>query len=450
MKKYFLVLIVVWAILVTSCKKYLDVPTPADQVLSVNVFSSDEKAEAAVLGIYGNMINGSPSIMNFLTTIYGGLSSDEILRFNPSLVYQEFMSNDLTATNPQIRNIWSSAYKSIYYANAVLDGLEKSIHLSNGVKKRLTGECKIVRAYCYFYLVSLFGPVPIAEGPDYSINSSLHRNSVNEVYEFMSQDLNEASEVLGEAFLNGERSRPNRWAAKALLARVYLYKGEWILASQFATDLIGSGVFTPLEDPSNVFLKNSKEAIWQLAPTIGLLPETKQLRPIGQRPQVYIRNTIMSGIEPGDMRKLRWIDSVIYQGVIYHYPSKYKNASNVVTEYYMILRLGEQYLIRAEARVRMGDLNGAIDDINTIRVRAGLSALPYSLNEDEILGAVLKERSIEFLSEWAHRWLDLKRLGMSMEILGPLKPTLAGDDLLYPIPSDEILSNYYLTQNPGY
>ena len=123
----------------------------------------------------------------------------------------------------------------------------------------------------------------------------------------------------------------------------------------------------------------------------------------------------------------------------------------------MVLRLAEQYLIRAEAEVNGAGngLGGAISDINAIRNRAGLPATTAS-TPAQVMAAIMQERRIEFFAEWGHRWLDLKRTGRVdsvMTIATPLKN--AGTkwqsfQQLYPIPANERAFDPNLTQNPGY
>ncbi|MBO9635522.1 MAG: RagB/SusD family nutrient uptake outer membrane protein, partial [Chitinophagaceae bacterium] len=116
-------------------------------------------------------------------------------------------------------------------------------------------------------------------------------------------------------------------------------------------------------------------------------------------------------------------------------------------------RLAEQYLIRAEARAHLDNLDGAKADMYEIRKRAGLEELPRTLGKDDILLAIEKERQIELMAEWGHRWLDLKRTGRTTAAFStiPLKQPWAGDyQLLYPIPAIEIEANINLIQNPGY
>ena len=123
----------------------------------------------------------------------------------------------------------------------------------------------------------------------------------------------------------------------------------------------------------------------------------------------------------------------------------------------MVLRLAEQYLIRAEANAHSGDLASAIKDLNIIRQRAGLGTLPSSLTQAQVIAAVAQERRIELFAEWGHRWFDLKRTGQVDAVMSEITPQKVGAitgwksyQQLYPIPQSERQLNPNLTQNPGY
>ncbi len=108
-------------------------------------------------------------------------------------------------------------------------------------------------------------------------------------------------------------------------------------------------------------------------------------------PKYYLTPQLLSAFEPADTRFSNWIDSTFTTNY-YYYPRKYKQRQGepgvTSTEDYIMLRLAEQYLIRAEARARQNDLPGAIADLNIIRQRAGLADLSETLNGDEVLAAV--------------------------------------------------------------
>ncbi len=119
----------------------------------------------------------------------------------------------------------------------------------------------------------------------------------------------------------------------------------------------------------------------------------------------------------------------------------------------MIFRLAEQYLIRAECRLRQNNLEGATDDINIIRNRANLPSIS-STNQEEMLEVILHERQVELFTEWGHRWLDLKRTSQVDAVMQTVAPVKGASwertDQLYPIPMQDILKNPNLTQNRGY
>ena len=115
-----------------------------------------------------------------------------------------------------------------------------------------------------------------------------------------------------------------------------------------------------------------------------------------------------------------------------------------------MLRLAEQYLIRAEAEAEKGQLANAINDINVIRNRAWLGSLPGNLGQTQVLAAIAQENRIEFFAEWGHRWFDLKRTGQANSVLAPIKPFWESTAQLFPIPYTEIQADPNLIQNPGY
>jgi hypothetical protein len=114
-----------------------------------------------------------------------------------------------------------------------------------------------------------------------------------------------------------------------------------------------------------------------------------------------------------------------------------------------VLRLAEQYLIRAEARTQQNNIAGAQADVNVIRHRAGLGDTPAN-DKESLLTAIDQERKHELFNEWGHRWLDLKRTGRADAVLSAIKPQWKPTAVLFPIPESEIINNPALKQNPGY
>lgn len=439
----------------TSCKKLIAVDPPSDQIVSSEIFKSDATARAAATGIYSEMMNNANQFTTHAVSLYAGMSADELYYFSPG-TRDEFVSNNLTGSNHATLEtlFWTPAYRYIYWANSSIEQLERSTTLTPSVQKSLLGETKFVRAFCYFHLVNLFGDVPLALSSDYTVNQGLARAPKQVVYDQIVADLSAAYDLLGFDASN-KGVRPSKWAAAALLSRVYLYQGAWVSAEDWATRVIGSGAFTLNTSLQNVFLKDSKETIWQLQP-VNLTRNTWEGNMVlpasaSSIPTFLIRPSLINAFEPGDGRFLSWIKSRVYTGQTLYYPYKYKvQASSTLTEYYVVLRLAEQYLIRAEARLRQNNTTGALQDVNTIRNRASLPSIAYT-GLPALTTAVEHERQIELFVEWGHRWFDLKRTGRASAVLGSLKgPDWQETDQLYPIPVGQINANNALIQNPGY
>ena len=210
----------------------------------------------------------------------------------------------------------------------------------------------------------------------------------------------------------------------------------------------------------NVFVKTSQEAILQLqainTSTAGPINtwEGYSIIPLNTTTApgyIMYSNFVTSFESLTDKRYLSWIKSYTpATGPTVYYPFKYKVRVGAVTEYSMVLRIAEQYLIRAEARAQQSNIGGAKSDIDAIRTRAGLLPLATGLTKDQLLLAVEKERKLELFNEWGHRWFDLKRTGRAITVLSAIKTGVTTDDLLYPIPLDATLTNNKLTQNKGY
>jgi hypothetical protein len=462
MNKLFIIIPVF--VLFGSCKKFTEIPPPDSQLTTSVVFSNDATATAAMAGIYGQMLANSNVIGGSATDLsfYAGLSADELTAYSSDATLQQLYNSTVSVSTANIGTYyWTKSYNLIYQANAMIEQLAVSTTVTDAVKKQLSGEAKFVRALYHFYLVNLFGDVPVVTSTDYRINNIAVRTPKAQVYDQIIADLKDAQGSLAAGYVTGvnvattERTRPNSFAATALLARAYLYANKYDLAEAQATAVINnSAQYSIVSNFANVFLKNSAEAIFQLqgvgtsntntyAGARFIFSTTPNL--------VALTPALVNSFEPGDARKTNWVGSLTVGANTYYYPYKYKIVSNAtISEYSMVLRLAEQYLIRAEARVQ-NNLPGAIGDLNVLRARASLPALSTTLSPAQVTTAIEHERQVELFTEFGHRWLDLKRTGRADAVLGQLKganwqPT----DVLYPLPLTEIQTNQNLTQNPGY
>lgn len=439
----------------TDCKKLVAVDEPDDSLTSKVVFSNDSLAQAAVNGLYIKVMNSTKHLLCGAMSVFPSLSGDELVRFIPMVNEDQFSFNAIPPSNQLINvNIWKAAYTYIYQCNICIEGLQKSTGVSLPLKDRLLGEIKFMRALCYYYLVNLYGDVPLALSTNADVNTMLSRSPTEQVYKQIETDLIAASNALIDV---KEKTLPTSFAAKALLARIYLHLKDWGKAEEHCSAVINSGHFLLHNNLNDVFKKDSKEVIFQLAPVQNGMnsPEGFLFVVLGNgRPSYTLTSTLWDAFEPGDLRKDSWIKSGTFGGQNYRYPYKYKNyvstPGGAPNEYNVVLRLAEQYLIRAEAQAWQNRIENAVTDINTIRTRAGLHELLKNVSREECLQFIEQEKRIEMFAEWGHRWFDLKRTGHASAVLSKVKSNWQYYDTLYPIPFSELESAPNLKQNVGY
>lgn len=461
---------ILFIVVLCGCTKLVEVTSPITSSNKDVVYASDATATAVLTGVYSKISEaGITSGLNALS-LYPELSSDNLALLDgvTDEDYMGYFKNSLTSLTTGGGDFWNNLYPIIFTVNSALEGLMTSTTLTVDVKQQLLGEAKFIRSLCYYYLINLYGDVPLVLSTDYKLNSTLVRTSKFMIIGQIIKDLSEAKESLSPNYLDAamnateERISPTKWAAVALLARVYLYAEQYPEAEKEATILIENRSLFDTVSLENVFIKNSKEAIWQIQPVGSFITNTADARfftlpetgPNIFENKVYLTDNLLNAFELGDKRRTIWIGTVSVNGKSFPYPAKYKNAEpfSPVTEYTMVLRLAEQYLIRAESRARQGKLNEGVTDLNIIRKRAGL--LPKdAVTKEDLLISILTERRNELFTEWGHRWFDLKRLDLADEVLASVKGNnWQTSDQLYPIPQSDMDRNPGLAgnQNPGY
>lgn len=445
-----------------SCKKLIEIKgNPPTFITKTQQFADSASALSAVAGVYSyNQGNGfGYSDANF--TIVTGLSSDEISTTLNNEYRPPFYNYSLTPVNTGLNALWQYPYKGIYQVNDILDGISDNNKLSASFVKQITGEMEVVRALYYFNLINIFGGVPLVTSIDYKQTATLPRASVDSVYIQILADLTDAEKNLTANYPSAGKARPNLYTAKALLAKVYLYQGRWQAAFDEADDIIRSNLYSIRDVAVNeVFFEGSKEAIWQLPAKTSYQQTAEAYNFVpysGSVPGYLVSPFLLDQFEVGDKRLASWIGTTVVNNQELKYPYKYKNkqAANTPVEGYMIFRLGEVLLIRAEAAAHLNQLTQALTDVNTIRSRAGLPVSTADVHsQNAVLNAVMQERQRELCFEWANRWFDLKR-NVTKEssaevVLGSEKSGYQKNADLYPIPQTQRQLNHFLTQNPGY
>ena len=470
-----LLLIVIFGLKASSCKKLVEVDAPITSTTESSVYANDATAIAVLTGVYTNLSSGSFAGGTSSISVNAALSADELVLYNGLSTASSLTSyylNALSNLNTGGADFWYQIYPKIFVVNSAIEGISKSGSLTPRVKQQLLGEAKFLRAFFYFYLVNLYGDVPLVTSTDYKLNAVYPRTPIVQVYEQIINDLKDAQGLLANEYLDGtvvnttsDRLRPNKWAATALLARSYLYVGDYVNAEIQATSVISNTSLYSLSSLNDIFLTNSSEAIWQLQPVnFGkntedgfwfIIPETG----LSDDHPAYLNENLLNSFEAGDQRKIDWIskytDTIANPNVDYYYPYKYKEGTfnNPVTEYLMVLRLAEQFLIRSEARAQQGNISGSGSDLNVIRNRAGL-ANTTATAQSSLLTAIQHERQVELFTEWGHRWFDLKRSNTIDAIMAVVTQEKGGtwnsNRKWYPIPMGELEKNPHLVQNKGY
>lgn len=450
-------LVLLCFLLLISCDDFVTVDQPNSQLTTDAVFENATTATAAMVDVYAQMReNGLFTGKSFGLSCLLGTYADEMVSYeNGAYTTADFYNNSLLASDAFVSLLWTSSYNQIYAANAVYAGVGTSSSIAISDKNQLQGEALFARAMTHFYLLNIFGDIPYVATTDYVYNSTIPRMSTEVVYQKIIADLETAIQLLAVNYTSADRTRPNKATAQALLARVFLYHGDYAESANMASAVLNDTSNYIWEDNLDaVFLKESTSTIWQFAAGsegANAYEGSTFIFFSGPPQLVSLSDGFVSAFEPNDLRKSHWIKTVTEGSTVWYHPYKYKQdlATGSSMEYSIIFRIAEQYLIRSEARARQGEIIGARTDLNKIRHAAGLSDTDTT-TPAALLEAILQERKFELFTEHGHRFFDLKRFGKLNDVLG-LKPGWNAGDQLWPLPQAELLINPFLNpQNPGY
>ncbi|MEO5788915.1 MAG: RagB/SusD family nutrient uptake outer membrane protein [Gelidibacter sp.] len=456
-------------VLATSCS--IDDIKPINQLTEENAVRDAASAQSVLNGVYD--LGREFDVSNFPLYLAAYGNEGRIVG-NGLSGYQGFNTNEVPVQNIYLTNLYNGLYKIINLSNFLIQELEagKAIDISDSRKAEMISEAKFQRAFTYFNLLRYFGQF-------YDINSpygvvvrtefaneivAQPRNSVKEVYAQIQSDLQYASEN-GPVYVDHYYS--GSLAAKALLAKVELYLGNFDTAATLAEEVINNGEGYALEaNYGSIFMNsfNSSEVIFapfsgkgaEGGSQMGLINRTtfsESLRSLADA-QVGTSNDgdlfeEGSGYDP----RFSYAYSDDTQGVNTQgkYPFGTTSGGQNNTIYH--LRLGEFYLIHAEAEARRvgGDLEAALESLNTIRLRAGVAEKTLS-NKTTLLEDIRQEKLLELFFENGEPWFDVVRY----DILGNLsastiKSTLTSKDkFILPMTSQVRIGNTNIVQNPGY
>jgi hypothetical protein len=481
--KYTLALSLV--LLFASCEKFLDIKPTGNSLFieqaGDTIFKTGNDVEAALSAVYGDFQNEYWQLDYFVN---GDAQSDDAYAGadNPAnFQIDEYM---LISTNSNISRDWAYLYQTIGKANLVINNVDitPDPSLSEQRRREIKGEAMFVRAFIYFQAVQLWGDVPLQLKEVTSISAAEldeiypqlypERKSMAEVYAQIIQDLEYAAENVKA--VQQHKGYATRGAANAVLAKVYatMDTKDYSKVVEYCDAVINSGYsllpeYDMLWNNQN---ENSAESIfevnyegtpsnanWGASMFRGTdwkkfnTPSNDLVKAFNDENDLIRKNSSISFENVTG----KWSDAN-WPAASYPFTYKYRIITWPSAQNYILIRLADIILLKAEALNEMGDVNGAAQLVNQIRSRVDLPNTTATTQESMRL-AIEKERRLELAFE-GHRWFDLKRTGRAIEVInnaiGPdgnkYGYNLTQNGLLWPIPQSELDKNELLTQNPGY
>lgn len=448
-----------------------------------NFYQTEADFTNAVVGLYATLKhnglygNGGPngSLLHLAEVVSDNAEIGSTK--NPTtLSWFELDEFNISLSNTVISNAWTGHYIGIGRANAILENLPGA-NVDEAAKAQFEAEARFMRAYFYFNLVRLFGDVPLVDKTisDPYGAKDLTRTSADIIYEFIISDLSFAENNLPEAISASEAGKASKWAAKALLGKVYLTRNQPELAAAKLKEVIDANVFDltsvsyeQLFSPETSFDSN-KGVIWAVQYKSGLVGQGSALWssyiPWGASgPQFGTTGTgegfmkptqdMINAYEEGDIRKDASLKtsftttsgSVVTDPFVYKYHQLGPQAGDADTDL-PLLRYADVVLMYAEALNALGQTAAAEPYLNQVRARAGLLE-KTGLTQAEMALAIEEERRVELAFE-GHRWFDLVRTNRYLEVMEDKGYLVQTFHNLYPIPQRET-ELVAIGQNPGY
>lgn len=413
---------------------------PANTIDQSKAISTSGDVEAILVGAYSSLGDGDlygGSILRDAELIANDDNNSELFWDGTFVAPGEIYAKSILLTNDQAEATWLDAYRTINITNVVLANIDI---VTPDKQDKVEGEAKFIRASMYFELVRTFAKTWVDGNPSVNLGVPLllepttdkvSRSTVAAVYTQVIEDLLSATTLLPES----NDFFVNKYAAHAMLSRVYLMQNEYAKAAEQASLVIEDGGYSLEENYADAFNHespgSSSEDIFSMQVTAqDGVNDMFTFFASGGRGDIYIEPAHFDLYEAGDDRLNLFYDD--------ERTGKWDNIFGNVN----IIRLSEMYLTRAEGNLRSGSSYGdtPVNDINVIRERVGLD--PFTT---VTIDQILHERHLElaFEGHWIH---DLKRTKRS---IGTIEYN--ANRLVFPIPLRERNINPDgLAQNPGY
>lgn len=481
MKKIQIILLAAVSLLWSSCGEDFLNRRPSNAISTEVAITNVREAGFAVNGVYDAL--SSVGYYNGAIFYYGDIKGDDMQSKGEEggrLSHRCYMFEHQT-NNLYVEGLWSQPFYVIRLASNVIEAFDggKVMDGDMAVRNDLKGQAYALRALAHFDLVRCFGypylkdggaswGVPIVDHP-LKVQEALVRNTVAECYDFIIGQLKIAIPLLSADRNNG---KINAYAARALLARVYLYSNQNKEAFETARDLIEElkangqySLFTRDEYLSQWSLeaKFNKESLFEIS---NLATDNPGMDGLSNLMHWYGYNSIILTkqfaddllSDPNDIRQ-GLIEQVTDQNILKWWLKKYPGAAADKVSYennYPVIRLSEVYLIAAEAGYKTGGeyTSTALGYLNEIVSRANpdkeVSVVEFNTER------VLLERRKELVGE-GHRFFDALRNGVKLIRKGGYHLTGAPEEIdwnyykcVLPIPAAQFQLNPEMQQNPEY
>jgi tetratricopeptide (TPR) repeat protein len=401
------------------------------------------------------------SVMN-ITPALAQISSDDYYLTSPAIMLslRNTTSKNAYSWQPEIYQgevripDWVNPYRTVFYANSILDILQQQDISKDTEKQVLKGWALFSRSYAFYSLLCIFANAYDATTPvsdlgiplklSANIDEQVPRSSLKECYDRIINDLILASGLLQQDIIPTKRNRPSKVAAFALLARIYLSMRDYEQAGFYADKALT--IYPRLTD-YNTLLSSATAFTYQAEETIFFtMQETAYQDITTSVTSIAVDSTVVKSYGPNDLRF----------NVYYNRTAAGNYTMRLTTFPFTGLANDEMYLIKAESLARRGLKDQALLILNELlrsRTKTGFFVPVTASDSDQVLEKILIERRKSLI--WRSlRWTDLRRLnkeGKNIELkrkLGDLEFTLAPNSPLYvlPIPDDEIALSG-ITQN---
>ncbi len=456
-------------IFTTSCNDFLD-RMPVAQRSPESIFTSEESANAAVNGMYRSMMNSFSYGQAIL--MIPEFSANHLAHVSSFPEFENFAthgiinpdggtSQPLPPSNIWLANMWQVSYQTINAANGIIMMVPQmdAAVISDERKGQFEGEARFIRALHYFFLARAFGNVPLELTPSgEQTDEYAPQANTEQLYNQIIEDLTRAVEILPLSAGSGlaQKGRANRWAAKALLAKVYLYhatkfSNDYSEAVRLSEDVIQNGGFNLVDNYINIWqTENTTESIFELQ--FDEQATNPWANEIGDNDgnRTFARGNVVANLYDSlDIRKAATVRLGTRADLTDRwYIAKYPNIVPA-TQNFPLIRLAEVYLIHAEARARVDNAvsNASYQSLAAVQARAGvLQQIGSYTSLEEYIVAIQEEKEKELMFE-GETWFDYCRTGLALSKYS----TLTNEQyFIYPIPAAQFQVDPTLVQNPGY